>query len=79
MTNLHDLAKLGKSQEFHLFGIALTGRYAPRFLDFRETHGGLFFNKDFHEDVEWFRAFLVSEKGLKHYVTAELLVLDRWY
>lgn len=67
---------------FHTFGIPLTGRYFPRFLDFRDPRGGLYvkrFNKDLYDDVEWFRAFLVEEKGLKHYERAELLVLDRWY
>lgn len=71
-----------QGEEFHTFGIPLTGRYSPRFLDFREKYGGLYvkrFNKDLHEDVDWFRAFLVNEKKLKHYESAELLVLDRWY
>ncbi|NTF17138.1 hypothetical protein G6L37_01670 [Agrobacterium rubi] len=69
-------------EEFHIFGIPLTSRYFPQFLDFRERSGGLYvkrFNKDLHEDIEWFRTFLVEEKGLKHYESAEILVLDRWY
>lgn len=71
-----------QGEEFHVFGIALTGRYSPQFLDFRHPHGGLYvkrFNRDLHDDVEWFRSFLVNEKGMEHYVSAELLVLDKWY
>lgn len=71
-----------EGEDVHLYGVKLTSRYFPAFLDFREESGGLYlkrFNKDLFEDIEWVRAYLVNELGLKHYENAEVLVLDRWY
>jgi hypothetical protein len=69
-------------EDAHLYGVKLTSRYFPAFLDFREEHGGLYlkrFNKDLLDDIEWVRAYLVNELGLQHYQNAEILVLDQWY
>jgi hypothetical protein len=69
-------------EEHHLYGVKLTARYFPAFLDFREESGGLYlkrFSKSLLEDVEWVRAYLVNELGLQHYKNAEVLVLDQWY
>lgn len=69
-------------EDFHLYGVKLTSRYFPAFLDFREEDGGLYlkrFNKDLLEDIEWVRAYLADELGLQHYKNAEVLVLDQWY
>lgn len=69
-------------EENHLYGVKLTERYFPAFLDFREEYGGLYlkkFSKGLFEDIEWVRAYLVNELGLQHYKNAEVLVLDQWY
>ncbi len=69
-------------QDDHLYGVKLTSRYFPAFLDFREESGGLYlkrFNKELLDDIEWVRSYLVNTLGLKHYQNAEVLVLDQWY
>ncbi|TLX15951.1 hypothetical protein [Rhizobium sp. MHM7A] len=69
-------------EDVHLYGVKLTSRYFPAFLDFREESGGLYlkrFNKDLLDDIEWVRAYLVNDLGLQHYKNAEVLVLDQWY
>jgi hypothetical protein len=69
-------------EENHLYGVKLTSRYFPAFLDFREESGGLFlkrFNKALLDDIEWVRSYLVDELGLLHYKNAEIIVLDQWY
>lgn len=69
-------------EENHLYGVKLTNRYFPAFLDFRESSGGLYlkkFDKQLLADIEWVRSYLVNEAGLKHYQNAEILVLDKWY
>lgn len=69
-------------EENHLYGVKLTSRYFPAFLDFREESGGLFlkrFNKELLADIEWVRSYLVNELGLLHYKNAEVIVLNQWY
>lgn len=69
-------------EDYYVFGIQLTGRYFPSFLDFEQEHGGLYikrmYDRDLVEDVEWFRSFLIG-KGLTRYETAEVFVKDNWY
>lgn len=65
----------------YLFGVQLTQRYRPVFLDFRDAYGGLYvkkIDKDFLEDIEWMRRYLIS-RGLDRYETAEVFIRDEWY
>ena len=69
-------------EDVHLYGVKLTSRYFPAFLDFREESGGLYlkrFSKELLDDIEWVRTYLVDVLGLNHYRNAEVLVLDEWY
>lgn len=68
-------------EEYHVFGVPLTGRYFPTFLDFADENGGLYikrFHRDLLDDIEWFRKFLVCA-GKADYDSAEVFVKDNWY
>jgi hypothetical protein len=68
-------------EDNHVFGVPLTSRYFPTFLDFAHEHGGLYvkrFGQSLFDDVEWFREFLVNA-GKTHYESAEVFVKDHWY
>lgn len=69
-------------EDCHILGVQLTDRYSPAFLDFREEHGGLYvklFNQALLDDIEWFRNYLITERGLAHYATAQVFTRDNWY
>jgi hypothetical protein len=72
----------GYEEEDYVYGVKLTDRYRPVFLDFENPHGGLdikTLNKDFFEDIEAARKILIEDYKLDYMYNAEIFIRDHWY